>query len=109
MSASYTFRSSAADVTTTFARPSAELASALASLSSRSRSVILFSAVQETNKGLQAVAAEVKEARRGLVPVGDLTAGRSALSAAKKRVADLERELKEARAEASSAEGRGRK
>src|SRR4051812_11927334 len=60
------------------------------------------------NKELQADAAEVKEAHRGIVPVGDLMAAQSALSAAEKRVADLERELKEAKAEASSAEGRAK-
>ena len=40
--------------------------------------------------------------------MGDLTAAQSALSVAEKRVADLERELKEARAEASSAKGRAK-
>lgn len=65
-------------------------------------------AVQDTNKGLQAIAAEVEEVRRGLVPVGDLTAAQFALSVAEKRVADLECELKEVRAEASSAEGRAK-
>ena len=60
------------------------------------------------NKELQAVAAELKEACRGLVPVGDLTAAQSALGVAEQRVTDLERELKEARAEASSAEGRAK-
>ena len=65
-------------------------------------------AIQETNKGLQAVAAEAEEVRRGLVPMGDLTAAQSSLSAAEKRIADLERELKEAKAEASSAEGRAK-
>src|SRR3954468_9324109 len=65
-------------------------------------------AVQETNKGLQALAAKAEEVRQGLVPAGELTAARSALSTAEKRIADLERELKEAKAEASSADGRAR-
>ena len=65
-------------------------------------------AVQETNKGIQAIAAEAEQVRWGLVPVGDLTATQSALSMAEKRVADLERDLKEAREEATSAEGRAK-
>src|SRR4051812_43779517 len=65
-------------------------------------------AVQEMNKGLQAIAAEAEEVCRGLVPVGDLTAAQSSLSTAEKRIVDLERELKEARAEASSADGRAK-
>ena len=50
----------------------------------------------------------MKEARQGLVPVGELTAAQSSLSVAEKRIAELERELKEAKAEASSAEGRAK-
>ena len=57
--------------------------------------------VQEANKGLQAIAAKAEEVRQGLVPASELTAAQSALSSAEKRIADLERELKEAKAEAS--------
>jgi hypothetical protein len=64
--------------------------------------------VQEANKGLQAVAAKAEEARQGLVSAGELVAARSALGAAEQRIADLERELREAREEASSADGRAR-
>ena len=64
--------------------------------------------VQEANKGLQAVAAKAEEARQGLVPAGELVAARSALGAAEQRIADLERELREAREEASSADGRAK-
>ena len=64
--------------------------------------------VQEANKGLQAIAAKAEEARQGLVSAGELVAARSALGAAEQRVADLERELREAREEASSADGRAR-
>ena len=65
-------------------------------------------AVQEMNKGLQAIAAKAEEVRQGLVPAGELTAAQSALSTAKKQIADLERELKEAKAEESSADGRAK-
>src|SRR3954469_10240967 len=68
---------------------------------------VLF-AVQETNKGLQEIDAKAEEVRQGLVPAGELTAAQSALSTAEKRIADLERELKEANAEASSADGRAK-
>ena len=61
--------------------------------------------VQEANKGLQAVAAKAEDARQGLVPAGDLVAAQSAVSAAEQRVANLERELREAKEEASSADG----
>ena len=63
-------------------------------------------AIQEANKGLQAIAAKAEEVRQGLVPASELTAAQSALSLAEKRIADLERELKEAKEEASSADGR---
>ena len=64
--------------------------------------------VQETNKGLQAIAAKAEEVRQGLVPANELTAAQSALSTAEQRIADLERERKEAKAEASSADGRAK-
>ena len=65
-------------------------------------------AVQEANKGLQAIAAKAEEVRQGLVPASDLTTAQSALSSAEKRIANLERELKEAKEEASSADGRAK-
>src|SRR4051812_44994563 len=65
-------------------------------------------AVQEANKGLQAIAAKAEEVCQGLVPASELTAAQSALSSAEKRIADLERELKEAKEEASLADGRAK-
>ena len=65
-------------------------------------------AVQEANKALQAIAAKAEEVRQGLVPASELTAAQSALSSAEKRIADLERNLKEAKEEASSADGRAK-
>ena len=65
-------------------------------------------AVQETNKGLQALAAKAEEVRQCLVPACELSAAQSALSTAEQRITDLERELKEAKVEASSADGRAR-
>lgn len=65
-------------------------------------------AVQEANKGLHAIAAKAEEVRQGLVPASDLTAAQSTLNSAEKRIADLEHELKEAKEEASSADGRAK-
>src|SRR3954470_17153112 len=65
-------------------------------------------AVQETNKGLQALAAKAEEVHQGLVPACELSAAQSALSTAEQRIADLERELKEEKAEASASDERAR-
>jgi chromosome segregation ATPase len=77
-------------------------------LAAKQRAEKELAIVQEANKGLQAVAAKAEEARQGLVPAGELVAARSALGAAEQRIADLERELREAREEASSADGRAK-
>ena len=50
----------------------------------------------------------MENARQGLVPVSELTAAQSSLSAAEKRIADLEHELKEAKADATSADGQAK-
>src|SRR3954468_24577851 len=65
-------------------------------------------AVQEANKGLQAIAAKAEEVRQGLVPASELTAAQSALSLAEKAIGDLERELADAKEEATSADGRAK-
>ena len=77
-------------------------------LAAKHRAEKELAAVQEVNRGLQAVVAKAEEARQGLVPVGELAAAQSALSSAEKRIADLERELREAKEEASSADGRAK-
>ena len=79
-------------------------------LAAKHRAEKELATVQEANKGLQAVAAKAEEARQGLVPAGELAAAQSALSSAEKRIADLEREreLREAKEEASSADGRAK-
>ena len=77
-------------------------------LAAKQRAERELAIVQEANKGLQAVAAKAEEARQGLVSAGELVAARSALGAAEQRIADLERELREAREEASSADGRAK-
>ena len=77
-------------------------------LAAKHRAEKELATVQEANKGLQAAAAKAEEARQGLVPAGELAAAQSALSSAEKRIADLERELREAREEASSADGRAK-
>src|SRR3954470_10916875 len=61
--------------------------------------------LQEVNKELQAVAAQAEVARQELVPAGELMAARSTLGTAEQRIAELERELQEAKEEASSAKG----
>ena len=77
-------------------------------LAAKQRAEKELAIVQEANKGLQAVAAKAEEACQGLVPAGELVAARSALGATEQRIADLERELREAREEASSADGRAK-
>ena len=77
-------------------------------LAAKHRAEKELATVQEANKGLQAVAAKAEEARQGLVPAGELAAAHSALSSAEKRIADLERELREAKEEVSSADGRAK-
>jgi hypothetical protein len=77
-------------------------------LAAQQRAEKELTTIQEANKELQAVAAKAEETRQELVPAGELEAARSALGAAEQRVADLERELREAREEASSADGRAR-
>ena len=77
-------------------------------LAAKHRAEKELATVQEANKGLQAVAVKAEEARQGLVPAGELAAAQSALSSAEKRIADLERELREAKEEASSADGRAK-
>jgi chromosome segregation ATPase len=77
-------------------------------LAAKHRAEKELATVQEANKGLQAVAAKAEEARQGLVPAGELAAAQSALSSAEQRIADLERELREAKEEASSADGRAK-
>ena len=67
-----------------------------------------LAAIQEANKGLQATAAKEEEIRQGLVPATELAAAQTALSLAEERIAHLERELKEAREEATSADGRAK-
>ena len=77
-------------------------------LAAKQRAERELAIVQEANKGLQPAAVKAEEARQGLVPAGELVAARSALGAAEQRIADLERELREAREEASLADGRAK-
>src|SRR3954463_12310419 len=77
-------------------------------LAAKQRAEKELATIQEENKELQAVASQAEVARQELVPAGELVAVRSALSAAEQRVADLERELREAKEEASSANGRAK-
>src|SRR3954464_12124910 len=74
-------------------------------LAAKQRAEKELATIQEANKELQAVAAKAEEARQELVPAGELVAARSALGAAEQRIADLERELREAREKASFADG----
>src|SRR4051794_30805700 len=48
----------------------------------------------------------MEEARQGMVPASDLTAAQSSLSTVERRIADLERELKEEKAKATLADER---
>ena len=77
-------------------------------LAAKQRAEKELAIVQEANKGLQAVAAKAEEARQGFVPAGELAAAQSALSSAEQRIANLERELREAKEEAHSADGRAK-
>ena len=74
-------------------------------LAAKQRAEKELAIVQEANEGLRAVAAKAEEARQGLVPASELAAAQSALSSAEQRIADLERQLQEAKEEASSADG----
>src|SRR3954470_12699636 len=77
-------------------------------LAAKQRADKELATLQEVNRELQAVAAQAEVARQELVPAGELMAARSALGAAEQRVADLERELREAKEEANSANGRAK-
>src|SRR4051812_24529796 len=77
-------------------------------LAAKQRAEKELATIQEANKELQAVAAKAEEARQELVPAGELVAARSALGAAEQWIADLERELREAREEANLADGRAK-
>src|SRR4051812_42269212 len=77
-------------------------------LAAKQRAEKELATIQEANKELQAVAAKAEEARQGLVPAGELVAARSALGTAEQRITDLERELREAREEASLADERAK-
>src|SRR3954468_11117206 len=77
-------------------------------LAAKQRAEKELGALQEVNRELQAVAAQAEVARQELVPAGELMAARSALSTTEQRIADLERELREAKEEASSANGRAK-
>src|SRR3954468_13725213 len=77
-------------------------------LAAKQRAEKELATLQEVNRELQAVAAQAEVARQELVPAGELMAARSALGAAEQRIADLERELLEAKEEASSANGRAK-
>src|SRR3954464_5708706 len=77
-------------------------------LAAKQRAEKELATLQEANKELQAAAAQAEVARQELVPAGELVAVRSALSATEQRVADLERELREAKEEANSANERAK-
>src|SRR3954471_19237120 len=77
-------------------------------LAAKQRADKELATIQEANKEVQAVAAQAEVARQELVPAGELVAVRSALGTAEQRIADLERELREAKEEASSANGRAK-
>src|SRR4051812_6807588 len=77
-------------------------------LAAKQRAEKELATLQEVNRELQAVAAQAEVTRQELVPAGELMAARSALGAAEQRVAVLERELREAKEEATSANGRAK-
>src|SRR3954464_14178556 len=77
-------------------------------LAAKQRAEKELATLQVVNRELQAVAAQAEVARQELVPAGELMAARSALGAAEQRVAVLERELREAKEEANSANGRAK-
>src|SRR3954463_16474872 len=77
-------------------------------LAAKQRAEKELATLQDANKELQAAAAQAAVARQELIPAGELVVVRSALSAAEQRVADLEHELREAKEEANSANGRAK-
>src|SRR3954464_5163556 len=77
-------------------------------LAAKQRAEKELATLQVVNRELQAVAAQAEVARQELVPAGELMAARSALGAAEQRIAVLERELREAKEEANSANGRAK-
>src|SRR3954466_14806606 len=77
-------------------------------LAAKQRAEKELAALQEANKELQVVAAQAEVARQELVPSGELEAVRSVLGTAEQKIADLEREPREAKEEASSANGRAK-
>src|SRR3954469_2185573 len=77
-------------------------------LAAKQRAEKELAILQDANKELQAAVAQAEVARQELIPAGELVVVRSALNAAEQRVADLERELREAKEEANSANGRAK-
>src|SRR3954464_6494405 len=75
-------------------------------LAAKQRAEKELATLQEVNKELQAVAAQAEVSRQELVPAGELMTARSALGTAEQRTSELERELREAKEETSSANGR---